>query len=158
MINSPAIYEARLLLVDCSSLFVLFHLLCIFISAQTILWPGNSIRLYLVVISLRPSVFLSLTSVCLSGVDENNRGSTAMKYVIGLLSVAISSSRSLISSGTIGEWDEENTKDSHLSIHVCICMHVGIHLESFACTSTSGLVCVCVFAFLFVVTQNVLTF
>ena len=128
------------------------YLLCIFISARTILRPGNSIGLYLVVISLRPSVFLSLTSVCLSGVDENNRSRTAMKYVIGLLSVAVSLSRSLIWLGTIAEWDEESTKDPIyvcMSILVCICIHVGIHLESFTCTSTSGLLClhlcVCVY-------------
>lgn len=158
--------------------------LCIFISARTILRPGN---FYHAIFSpaLALSFFLSLfLSVCLWKVDENNRGNTATKYYRTIVCFYLFLQLAyLAGNNTKVGWGEKKSKDLIRicvfmyvcrTIHACICMHVGIYLRIFACPHIFGSVClcvyvhsldgirvsvcVCVFAFLFVVTQNVLTF
>lgn len=92
MITSLAIYEARLLLVYCSSVFLSFFfsisLLCLFISARTILWPGNFIMLFPPQLAPSLSLFLSLSLVAYR---ESTRTIEAAQpqNIIGLLSVVI---------------------------------------------------------------------
>lgn len=174
VITSLAIYEARLLLVYSSSVFLsflLFHLspVSIYLSENnTVAW-----KFYHAISSSASSVPLSVSSLIRVAYRESARTIEAAQppNIIGLLSVVIYFQLAyLVGNNRKLGWRKIQRSHFHFCFYVYMHEYSRVHLHGHAFLDRRVFVCVCtclgehfcscvnVFAFLFVVTQNVLTF